>query len=158
MDVKRNQILSIAFSGLVVGVIVYVFDRQSEFVYFLPDWFSVNKFRGGIFGSIGYFLPTFIHVYVFILLTATVSASPNKNLIPICISWFIFDSLFEIGQIHVIAQSIANHVPAWFSDIPILNNTSSYFLMGTFDVLDLISIALGTICAYLTITFVLGRT
>ena len=52
MDIKRNQILAIAFGGLVTGVIVYVFDRQPEFIYFLPDRFSVNSVQGSIFGHV----------------------------------------------------------------------------------------------------------
>ena len=154
---KSAEILLIAFSVMCIGVLVYILDRQSEYIYFLPAWLSLNNIYDGVFGNIGYFLPTFIHVYVFILFTAVVSIPTNRKLIQICVFWFLVDSFFEIGQIGLLAELIANHVPAWFSGVPILNNTADYFLTGTFDVLDLASIAMGAITAYLTIMFVRGR-
>ena len=46
---------------------------------------------------------------------------------------------------------IAKIVPGWFNGIPFLENTVNYFLRGTFDPTDLVSIAGGTVAAYLTI-------
>ena len=151
---RQNGLLAIAVGALCVGVLVYVFDRQPEHIYFLPDWLSLHYQPGSIFGILGYYLPTFIHVYVFILLTVVVAVPSVAKLIPVCLAWFTFDSLFEIAQLNPIAQWIGSHTPEWFSGVPFLENTADYFLMGSFHAYDLVSIALGTLAAYLTVSLV----
>ncbi len=149
---RQIELFCLATSVLGIGVLIYVFDRQSEFVYFLPGWLSLNSMTDDLFGSIGNYLPTFIHVYVFILLTAVVAVPSITKLIPVCLAWLGLDSLFEVAQIDAIALWLAANTPAWFEGIPFLENTSSYFLLGTFDVIDLLSIAAGTIVAYFTVS------
>jgi hypothetical protein len=155
---RQGELFVVATGALGVGVLVYVFDRQAEFVYFLPDWLSLHTQAGSIFGSIGDYLPTFIHVYAFILLTVIVAVPAITKLIPVCLAWFTLDTLFEVAQIDAIARWIAMHTPSWFNGIPFLENTADYFLMGTFHVFDLISIAMGTLAAYLTVLFLIRRT
>lgn len=147
----------LGISALSVGVLVYVFDRQPEFVYFLPGWLSLNGQVGGQFGNIGNYLPTFLHVYAFILLTVVVAVPSITKLLPVCLAWFSLDALFEIAQIDTIAQWVATHTPAWFTGIPFLKNTANYFLMGTFDTIDLLSITAGTIAAYMTVSVLTRR-
>jgi len=154
---RQSELLIIAIAALGVGVLVYVFERNPEYIYFLPSWLSLNSMTGSIFGSIGNYLPTFIHVYAFILLTVFVAVPVVTKLIPVCLAWFTIDSLFEVAQLNPIAEWVGNHTPAWFNGIPYLENTSDYFLMGTFDVLDLVSIALGSVAAYLTAALTLRR-
>jgi hypothetical protein len=154
---RQGELFVVATGALGVGVLVYVFDRQAEFVYFLPDWLSLHTQAGSIFGSIGDYLPTFIHVYAFILLTVIVAVPAITKLIPVCLAWFTLDTLFEVAQIDAIARWIAMHTPSWFNGIPFLENTADYFLMGTFHVFDLISIAMGTLAAYLTVVFLTRR-
>jgi hypothetical protein len=155
---RQGELFVVATGALGVGVLVYVFDRQAEFVYFLPDWLSLHTQAGSIFGSIGDYLPTFIHVYAFILLTVIVAVPAITKLIPVCLAWFTLDTLFEVAQIDAIARWIAMHTPSWFNGIPFLENTADYFLMGTFHVFDLASIAMGTLAAYLTVSILTRRT
>jgi hypothetical protein len=154
---RQGELFVVATGALGVGVLVYVFDRQAEFVYFLPDWLSLHTQAGSIFGSIGDYLPTFIHVYAFILLTVIVAVPAITKLIPVCLAWFTLDTLFEVAQIDAIARWIAMHTPSWFNGIPFLENTADYFLMGTFHAYDLASIAMGTLAAYLTVVFLTRR-
>jgi len=154
---RQREIFSLGIVALGVGTLVYMFDRQPEFIYFLPGWLSLNSQPGGFFGSIGYYLPTFLHVYAFILLTAVVAIPSITKLIPVCLAWFTLDTLFEVAQIDAIAKWIALHTPGWFTGIPFLENTSNYFLFGTFDVVDLLSIAAGTIAAYITVSVLTRR-
>jgi len=154
---RQGELFVVAVGALSVGVLVYVFDRQAEFVYFLPDWLSFHTQAGSVFGSIGDYLPTFIHVYAFILLTVIVAVPAITKLIPVCLAWFTLDTLFEVAQIDAIAEWIASHTPGWFSGIPFLENTADYFLMGTFHAYDLASIAMGTLAAYLTVVFLTRR-
>lgn len=151
---KRPSVLYvlIAIAALAFGLLVYLFDRRPEHVYFLSHGFVLAHAPHSLFGVVGNYLPTFVHVYAFILLTVVVAGSARARLIGICAAWFIIAALFECAQLPAIAGSIAAAVPAWFARVPVLDNTAAYFLGGTFDVMDLLSIALGTVAAYLTVT------
>ena len=124
----------------------------------MAHWMVLGENSEPFFGAIGNHIPTFVHVYAFILLTAIFVTQSRAYALPICIFWFIIDSLFEIAQISAIAQWIAMHVPNWFDVIPFLENTSDYFLTGRFDILDIFSITAGTLAAYLTIIISTQRT
>ena len=156
---RQPEVLQItaAIGALCIGVLVYVLDRHTEFVYFLSGWPSFNSVPVGFFGNIGDYLPTFVHVYAFILLTVVVAVPAISKLVPVCLAWFAIDSLFELAQLNPIAQWIGSHTPMGFSGIPFLDNTADYFLSGTFDMLDLLSIATGALAAYLTIVIITRR-
>lgn len=143
--------LAAAVGSLVIGTLVYVFDRNPASVYFLSDHLSLNSIDGRIFGIIGNHLPTFVHVYAFILLTVVVAVPSICKLPTACLAWFTIDGLFEVAQINQVAQWIGNNTPQVFNTVPLLNNLDDYFLHGTFDVIDVLSIALGTLAAYLTV-------
>lgn len=150
---KQPEVLQItaAIGVLCIGVLVYVLDRQPGSAYFIPNWFALTINFSPIFGEIGNYLPTFIHTFAFILLTVIIVAPSSLQVVLICIAWLAVDSLFEIAQITSIAYWIAGHVPGWFAGVPFLENTSAYFINGTFDSLDLVSIAAGTVTAFLVI-------
>lgn len=144
----------IALFVLCIGGLVYLLDRQPGSIYFIPEWLSLTDKPGSIFGQLGNYLPTFIHVYVFILLTAAISSFPA---LPICIAWLVIDSLFELAQFTPVAKWITENTPNWFAGIPFLENTGNYFLFGTFDVSDMFSIFVGAVAAYLTIKLSRGE-
>jgi hypothetical protein len=100
-----------------------------------------------LFGIVGESLPDFIHVFSFILLTAGISSCGKRGYRVICLSWLLIDSAFELGQ-NYLKQPIKN-LPDWFDRIPILEAIKSYFIQGTFDYTDLLSIVLGTVAAYM---------
>lgn len=149
------SLLSAAAFVLAVGVLVYVLDRGGA-VYFLPAWLA----HGGgpsIVGPLANQLPTFTHPLAFILITAAV-LHPWPRLLPaICLAWFSIECLFELGQLEPIGQRIADAVPAWFDGVPLLEATPTYFSQGTFDPLDLLSIGLGVVAAYLIACFIERR-
>ena len=147
---RQRNLLATAIGALCAGVLYYAFSRQSEHVYFLSHWLPPFSLSADFIVPFGDYLPTFIHVYAFILLTVVVAAPCGPRILYVCFGWFILDSLLEVAQKDPIAHWIALHTPHWFSGIPFLENTANYFLFGTFDVLDLLSIAAGTTAAYLT--------
>jgi len=150
----------VALVALLLGIVVYLLDRQAESVYFMSDWMALGDDQSSVFGLLGQHIPTFVHVYTFILLTMALVVPADRYrqfLLPVCLGWFVVDSLFEIAQIDFIAQRIAGWLPDWFANVPFLENTASYFIVGTFDVLDLLSIGLGTLAAYVTIQMILKR-
>ena len=131
---------------LATGVLVYALDRGPA-VYFLSGWPSAlpaTQFPG----PLGSHLPTFLHTLAFILITAAILRPWPRLLLPICATWFGIECLFELGQMAPFDGLIAALVPAWFDGVPVLEVTSDYFIRGTYDALDVVSIALGAIVAY----------
>lgn len=136
---------------LAFGLSVYLFDRPADRIYFVPDGWQLSAGNDLLFGFIGAHLPSFVHVAVFILVTAIILAPWRFRIASICLLWFVIDSLFEIAQHELIAARIAAIVPNWFEDKFFLENTAAHFLNGTFDLLDIVSIALGSVVAYLVL-------
>jgi len=142
------QIL-IGLGGLLVGALVYLIDRPPEATYFLHFSrikVSLYGILPNVFGVIGNSLPDFLHVFSFIMLTAGLLSWGKKGSLAICLCWFSIDFIFELFQkFNTLPLKI---IPKWFKGIPFLENTGNYFTQGTFDLLDLIAITLGTTAAY----------
>jgi hypothetical protein len=142
------QIL-IGLGGLLVGTLVYLIDRPPEATYFLHFSrikVSLYGILPNVFGVIGNSLPDFLHVFSFILLTAGLLSWGKRGSLAICLGWFSIDFIFELFQkFNTLPLKI---IPKWFKGIPFLENTGNYFTQGTFDLLDLIAITLGTTAAY----------
>lgn len=136
---------------LIAGSLVYIIDRSPEQTYFIYQTsFNLSLYGSlpGLFGSIGDSLPSFVHAFSFILITAGLIATQKHIILLICLFWFVIDSLFEFGQ--VLIKSAAT-IPSWFASIPFLDNTENYFINGTFDWNDVAASALGAILAYLVL-------
>jgi hypothetical protein len=142
-----------AVGVLTAGVLVYLLDRPSGSVYFVPDSWSITDRETLIFGPLGRYLPTFAHTFAFILFTTAVLSPLRRAALGICVAWVVVESIFEITQSTFISAKIAANVPAWFSDWPILDNIADYFVAGYFDPLDLVSIVIGAVAAYLAIMY-----
>jgi hypothetical protein len=152
--------ISLAGVALLVGVLVYLLDRQPEHIYFVPHWLAKAVSGDTYLGELSNYVPSFVHVFAFILLTmAIVIPLPfyRRYLIGVCVLWYAIDSLFEIAQMDAIASVITTHVPKGFAGIPFLENTANYFLTSTFDGLDLVSIGLGAMAAYYTVGTLYAR-
>jgi len=134
---------------LFVGTLVYALDRAGA-AYFLPAWL-VREAGPAVFGALGAHLPTFIHPFAFVLITA-VALRPWPRLLPaICVWWFALECAFEFGQRVPLGERIAALTPAWFADLPVLEAIPAYFARGTFDPLDILSIGLGVVVGYLVV-------
>jgi hypothetical protein len=146
--INKSQIL-IGTIGLLIGSLIYLVDRppgQTYFVYSSPINISLSNIIPSLFGSIGNSLPEFIHVFSFILITAGLIFCQKRGYLIICLSWFLIDCAFELGQKFTTWPS--KIIPYWFEGVPFLENTGNYFRKGTFDILDLVAIAFGTATAY----------
>ena len=142
--INKTQIL-IGAIGLLIGSLIYLIDRppdQTYFVYSSPINISLFNIIPNIFASIGNSLPEFIHVFSFILITAGLIYCQKRGYLIICLSWFLVDSAFELGQKFNTWSS--KMIPDWFTSIPLLENTENYFALGTFDFFDLAAITIGT--------------
>lgn len=143
---EEATLLFVAALLLVVGVIVYAVDRGGA-AYFLAG--SIASHGGAeFFGPIGNHLPTFVHSLAMILVTAAVLRPWPKLLPAIAIGWFAIESLFEVAQSSPLDTHVAAALPAWFDGMPVLETTAGYFINGTYDPLDILSIGLGAAAAY----------
>lgn len=139
--------LFLATLFLVAGVVVYALDRGAT-VHFLADW-PFEALAPGLLGPLGDHLPTLLHPLVFILITAAVLRPWPRTLPAICAAWFTIECLFELGQMTPFDARIAAIISPWLDSAPIVQITADYFTFGTFDPLDILSIAIGTVIAYL---------
>ena len=149
VDRRINWVqISIGVVVLAVGSLIYLIDRPPDHTYFVyssPINISLFTTIPNIFGLIGNSLPEFLHVFSFILITAGLIYCQKRGFLIICLSWFLVDSAFEVGQKFTTWST--SIVPDWFAGIPFLENTENYFLQGTFDFSDLAAIAFGTAIA-----------
>ena len=143
----------IGITVLLLGTSIYLTDRPPDQTYFVYKSFVNISFHNtlpNLFGLIGNSLPSFVHVFCFILLTAGLLQCQKRGCIIVCASWFLIDFIFELGQKFKSLSSTM--VPDWFSGIPFLENSKNYFLSGTFDYNDLTAITIGTILAYFVLS------
>ena len=141
--------IAIGLGVLLVGTLVYLVDRPAEQSFLFH--FSFYPFAPPLFGSLGRSFPTFAHVFAFSLLTVALIAPARRVCAVVCLGWFLVDAAFEVGQHPSVAQWVAGLIPPWFQHIPILEKTEGYFVHGTFDPVDMLSIAVGAMVAYLVI-------
>ncbi len=151
--------ISLGTFVLLIGTLVYVLDRPAEYTYFISHSslnLSLPESFSGLFGSLGTYLPSFIHSFSFILITAGLVATHKNSQTIICLLWIVIDLLFEFGQ-GLIDSSIA--IPSWFAGIPYLENTQNFFVNGIFDWNDVAATVIGAIAAFLVLraTTKIGR-
>ena len=148
----RSLYILLGIIGLSVGTLVYLIDRDPEQIYFIYNHgidLSLYHSLPNLFGPFGNSLPTFVHIFSFILITAGLIACSKRGYFIICLGWFVVDILFEFGQKFKTWSVMIT--PDWFSGIPYLENSRNYFLHGSFDLNDIWSIILGAILAYMVL-------
>ncbi|MDH5274812.1 MAG: hypothetical protein OEW88_00130 [Gammaproteobacteria bacterium] len=123
-------------------------DRPSDSAAFLGAA-SLGHQISGLFGWVGWSLPTFAHTFALSVLTAACLGGGKRAGLAAGAMWFTIDCGFEIGQHRSIAGYLVPFIPQWFERAPILERTDAYFLSGTFDAWDVVSIAAGAMAAYL---------
>ncbi len=134
--------------ALIIGSLVYLVDRPADVSYLIPE--SLSLFDNGIslFGEIGRYLPTFSHVFAFILITAALSPAKHSSYLSICGVWLVIDCLFELAQHATVSQHILSSMPTITADTSFLNHALNYLQNGRYDPVDMLSIITGVIAAY----------
>jgi hypothetical protein len=146
--INKFQILTGAII-LCIGILVYLVDRPPEQTLFMdksPVNISLYHILPNLFGRIGNCLPSFTHVFSFILITAGLIASKKRDFILICSFWFLIELFFELGQ--KFSTLFIKLIPDWFASIAFFENIGDYFVRGTFSFEDMAAITTGTITAY----------
>ncbi|MEJ2406094.1 MAG: hypothetical protein P8171_17690 [Candidatus Thiodiazotropha sp.] len=138
-----------ALLALGAGVVLYLLTRDPASVYFIT-LLPRSLWPDGVIsctacGS----LPSLLHVYAFILISAYVlQPVTGRQLVTLCLGWFSIEILFEIGQIDSVATLIQPHLPSWSEQLPLASIMDNFLLRGTFDPMDILFTALGTLAAY----------
>jgi hypothetical protein len=128
MTLNRRQFIA-GFGTLSIGVLFYYLFRGSD-VYFL----SFLNHKRIFFDAYGFSsLPTFFHIFSFIMLTACVFNSINSYVL-VTFIWLIICSCFELGQ-------------KWKFETYLDIHIVRYFTNGVYDPLDMLSIAFGAVVA-----------
>ena len=148
-EINILQLLT-GLSVLILGVLFYYLFRSADQTYFLKFFSDNPNFKDSLspgYILIGNSLPTFIHVVAFAVMTSGIIARQKRGYVSVCLFWFAVDCFFEVSQ-GFDAKKV-KIIPDWFSNFVFLENSRSYFLQGRFDYLDLLSIALGSLVAYI---------
>ena len=154
--INKRQ-LEIGLLGLFVGLLVYLIGRppNTYFVYNIGiNWGFINslpKISGLVWDS----LPSFLHVFSFILITAAIQSCGKKGCFIICIFWLLIECTFELGQ--KFDTLITKLLPDWFLGVPFLEAAHDYFNLGTFDYIDLTAIIIGAVIAYFVVLTTMER-
>jgi hypothetical protein len=154
---NKRQII-VGMISLPVGVMIYLIDRppdQTYFVSWVGSTISMYHVLPPLFGAFAQSLPAFVHVFAFALLSTGILACNRKGCMIACLAWLSVDVAFELGQKFGVWSSTL--VPRWFEGIPLLENTANYFVLGTFDFMDLAAIVVGSVAAYFTMVCTSGR-
>lgn len=142
--------LLIGLTALLVGASEYVLSRDPDSSHIgriAQHWVGNAAGAYQLFGPLGSWLPDFIHPFAFILITlAFLPDSSKVARYVVCLGWFAFNFLFEIGQLfgQTIAQWIASTLPQGKMTMAL----ADYFACGTFHAGDLIAITFGSVAAY----------
>lgn len=139
--------LCAGIAALLVGTSVYVFDRPAEAIPFFHT-ISLTAVTPSVFGPLGQYLPSFAHVFAFSTLTAALLGNTRRAAASACFAWCLVDTAFELGQHGFVGLQITEAISAVVAYKPILVQLDHYFLHGTFDPKDLVSIVVGAVAAY----------
>ena len=142
--VDRIRIL-IGSGALVLGALIYVFDRPPGSIVFVTELISAYSATRSLFGGMGEYSPTLLHVVAFSLVTVGVLQDRGKPLIPLV--WCAINIAFEFGQ--WIGSEF--YSPASLAHLGSSSGKSiflTYFVAGVFDWLDIFAAFLGAIVSF----------
>jgi hypothetical protein len=139
---------TLAAVGCVVfalGLLVYLTDRDASKVALLPD---VAILAGRhVFGALGYWLPSFVHVFAFSLFTGAALPERSVPRYGACIGWFAVNLVFEVGQHPTVSARLAKVLQGDLSGMPLAQRLARYFVHGTFDSGDIFAALMGALGA-----------
>jgi len=143
---NRDALLAaLACLALAMGVLVYLADREPSHAALIP---SVQVLAAShLFGTLGQWLPSFVHPFAFSLLAAAALPPRMARRYGACAAWCAVNVLFEIGQHPQVSAPLAHALQRWFGTTWPTRALANYFLRGTFDVGDILAAMLGALAA-----------
>jgi hypothetical protein len=143
-------LIALALAALLGGLFVYLLDRPAGSAYLIPAFLQLGRNGPGILGAAGSWLPSFLHVYAFILLTLAFVRPTRSSLLLICMGWLSIELVFELIQHPAFLEFLAGLPGGWLARIPGAMMLREYATGGVFDPLDLVALGFGAVAAYLT--------
>ena len=131
--------------ALLLGVLVYVTDRDPAHAMLLPRIAALDT--GALFGVIGSSLPSFIHPFAFSLFTAAALKRAASPAYGACAAWWAVNLAFEAGQHEQLSGRLAEWLQFVFGPTWLTRALSNYFLRGTFDLGDIAAVTAGALAA-----------
>jgi hypothetical protein len=131
-----------------IGSLVYFTDRLPLNEVWLTQRLNLYNFDFQIFGKLGYYLPSFVHVLSFTLITAGIIAEKNKSYFILSLLWCLIGLIFELIQSDYFVENLLQFTHNNSRMSGINKWLITYSLRGTFDLIDVIAIFSGSICAY----------
>lgn len=143
----RTSTLQAVLAGvaLVVGLLVYVADRASSPPVAIPAFALLAT--GPLFGTLGQWLPSFVHPFAFSLLMAAAGPAGARPCYGACGFWWMVNVAFEAGQHPSLRAPLAEILATGLGDGPPGRWLPAYFLNGAFDVGDIAAATLGALAA-----------
>lgn len=128
-----------AAGALLLGIFVYLFDRDWGSALFLSAFATHQPPRLDLFGAAGPLLPSFLHAYVFSALIAAALWPWPRSRTWACFGWFSVAGALELMQMPAAAAA---------SGRAHLDALTAYAVYGQFDIGDLTATACGCLLTY----------
>jgi hypothetical protein len=133
--VKSSSLAALGGALLALGLLVYLADRPAGHAMLLPAWPRLAE--GGWFGSVGQWLPSFVHPFAFSLLTVAALGPSPRPRYGVCVAWGVVNAAFELGQLPQAAAAIAAALHDGVLPASLSRALAAYFVQGRFDAADL---------------------
>lgn len=127
---------------LVVGSAVYVLDRGSGSIAFLPPGWTGVGHPGAVFGPVGQWLPSLAHSFAFGLLLGIWPRRQSLRVMA-CLAWTLIAVAFELGQLPAVSHAAGALLAGPLSQLPFAEAVSASLRHGRFDLLDLVATLVG---------------
>jgi hypothetical protein len=149
---ERQWLGGAALIALGLGVLIYLTDRSATHALLIP---AVGQLASMEFvGAAGQWLPSFLHVFAFSLLTASVMPIGGVGAFHACLTWWAIDCAFEFAQLPFVAALIAEEIDSALGVSQLSHSLAACLLHGTFDVADLLAATAGALTAAAVIAVV----
>lgn len=149
--IRQQAIRKIALPGsavlaLLIGVAVYVIDRDWASALFLLPVAAFQPDTSALFGPLGQVLPSFLHAYAFSLLLILALGHSRNARRNGALTWFAIASCLEFLQATYFHDLLS--APATPAAAAVATSVQSYVLNGQFDPGDVVASGLGCAAAF----------
>jgi hypothetical protein len=146
-ECRHHPVARVAIAGIAmaVGLLVYVTDRSNMHAWLIP--MGPRHSSAPLFGTLGQWLPSFVHPFAFSLLSSAVLPPKSTPAYGACAAWCAVNLLFELGQHRGVSTRVAAALHSGFGSTLAVRSVAGYFTRGTFDVGDVAAVILGSLAA-----------
>ncbi len=137
---------------IILGAFIYVYDRSSGNIFLLIKYFSANNEGKSMLGDLGFYLPTFLHIIGFSMITKSFFYASKKSNYVIPLFWGSLNILIEFGQLYN-SESSLKYLSNDHHSYTIKKVMYNYFATGVFDWFDILFAVIGIIFSFLLFKF-----